>query len=327
LLSAIVKGLNVGSNGVFLMFVVYLTNNDESLTKELFQISECILDEFAPSSFTEEVEFYNSKSHPEFTLSVEPDSIDLEKSRNDRRAAADMARKEKADQQQSSQLNLFLDNPGYSDQLPTASKIAYGVSCIEILGQILRNFTGSLHGDQKLAILDTTYRLGLRIGRAILMELSTAALKARAAAATLDPHEKETREFQKILEKFLFVLGQIIGISVVTMISTNVGSPDIEADAYLRTLERVGRTNATELVHLAIKLDHAGSDDYPLYLIKNLHERFQDNLFAQRVLADLVVGNMYVFDIGRTTRQKVLSTLGIKAPSEAMLSKRNKRLG
>src|SRR5690348_13560360 len=63
LLSAIVKGMNVGSNSIFLMFVVYLTNNDEGLTKELIQIGESVLGEFEPSSFTNDVEFYNSKSH------------------------------------------------------------------------------------------------------------------------------------------------------------------------------------------------------------------------------------------------------------------------
>jgi predicted MPP superfamily phosphohydrolase len=327
LLYDIAKGLNVGSNGIFLMFVVYLTNNDELLTEELVRIGDRILTEFAPSDFGGEVEFYNSKANSGMEVRVDADSINLDQSRQSRREAVEALRRKDAGPDEAIQLDLSTNASGYSDDLPFTSKIAYAVSCIQILGQILRNFTGSLPGDQKLAILRTTYLLGLRLSRAMLVRLGDAVQKIRATPPEdLPISGSETRDLAKALDRLLSVIGQILGASAITIISNNVGSSDIEAGAYLQTLDAVGRNPASELVHLAIRLDHSGPDDYPYDLIKDLQRRFEKNLFAQRVLAGLVIANMHVFDIGWTTRQKVLSVLGIKAPDAASLSRTNKRL-
>jgi hypothetical protein len=111
---------------------------------------------------------------------------------------------------------------------------------------------------------------------------------------------------------------------MIHLISINVGSPDINEDAYSEILLRVGRTNATELIDLAIRLDH--SKEYPFATVKNMYRAFETNRFAQRVLRDLVIDNMHVFDIGWEMRQKVLGVLKTSRPSYAVLSKAGKRL-
>ena len=113
------------------------------------------------------------------------------------------------------------------------------------------------------------------------------------------------------------------GVGVVRAVSLSVGSPDIEEDAYTETLESVGRNNATELIDLAIKLDHF--ETYPVQEIVGLHRRFADNRFANNFLRELVIANMHVFRIERGTRQHMLSVLNAKA-DDRVLSQTTKRL-
>lgn len=322
LLNSMANGLNIGTNGVFLMFFIYLTH-DEKLIDECVQLGDRILSDFAPSDLTDEVEFYNSKDFAGIERQI-PESVDLDASRRRRRQVADeVPRKAQADGE-TAQFGLHLGSEGYSDNLPLSTKFEYGFRCTEILGQILRNFTGSLPGDRKLAILRTTYLLGLRSLRAMLMTLSDTTLKAREQIAKKDPNKRGDREFIKQVEKLLTVIGQILGGSMIQLISTNVGSPDIEEVAYTETLDKIGRTNASELVDLAIRLDH--SEEYPFSRIKRLHKLYHANRFAQRVLKDMVIANMHVFEIGHEMRQRVLATLEIAKPVDSLLSKDSKRL-
>jgi hypothetical protein len=90
-LTELAGGLNAGSNGIFLMFVIYLTHDDQ-LTDELVAIGQRILSEFEPSDLTQDVEFYNSKDFAGVEQPV-PQSVDLEASRQQRRTAVDKSRK------------------------------------------------------------------------------------------------------------------------------------------------------------------------------------------------------------------------------------------
>src|SRR5260370_42102790 len=68
-LSEVARGLNTGSNGIFLMFVIYLTH-DEALTDELPKIGGELLSEVLPTSLTDEVEVYSSKGYARLDMSA-----------------------------------------------------------------------------------------------------------------------------------------------------------------------------------------------------------------------------------------------------------------
>lgn len=156
------------------------------------------------------------------------------------------------------------------------------------------------------------------------MVLSDATVTAREEIAKKDASKAEHRQFIKQVEKMLTVIGQILGGSMIQTISMSVGSPDIEEDAYTETLDKVGRNNATELVDLAVRLDHF--EEYPFNLVKRLYKQYEANRFAQRVLKDLVIANMHVFDIGHEMRQRVLTILGAGKPDDSLISRAGKRL-
>src|SRR5690606_24033478 len=131
--------------------------------------------------------------------------------------------------------------------IPLPRRLEYARSCIEILGQVLRNFTGSLPGERKIAILEASYLLALRVLRAILSVTGDLTVTAHEELSKRDGKTPEGRRLVRTVEKFLTILAQIAGVSVIRAVSLSAGSPDIGEEAYERTLQKVGRSAATNL--------------------------------------------------------------------------------
>ncbi len=133
----------------------------------------------------------------------------------------------------------------YSEDLSDKDKFDLAHRHIELLGQVIRNFPGSLPGPEKLKILEACYLLGLRLVRALLrlLESSTpmyreAILKARKKleAATVE-------EIRKLVDSLVIVLARLCVIGTIKKVSGSVGISELE-NAYRETLDaREGRQN------------------------------------------------------------------------------------
>jgi Calcineurin-like phosphoesterase len=320
-LKEIVSGLNLESNRTFLMFVIYLTHDNE-LTDDLVAMGNDILSNVAPSDLTTEVDFFNKEPDSKGERPI-PDSVDLDASRQHRREAADKARRDPASET-NPESSLPAAGTPFSNSLPMELKFQYARSCLQILGQILKNFAGTLPGPRKLLILKTTYLLGLRILRALLQQMEDTSIKVQKDLSAAKKEQPKNGPLLRRVELLLTMMTQIIGVSVVRLISLSVGSADIEGEAYSMTLQDIGRNNATQLVDVSIKLDH--SEAYPLKEITFLKKEYSLNKFASRVLRELVIDQMHVFKMTREMRQRVSSLLGVGSANPAgLLSKTNKR--
>src|SRR5205823_14529118 len=133
------------------------------LTDELLATAKSILADIPLADFSDDdVGFYNSKEAVHLIPDI-PETADFDKTRHGRRQAEDSFAEQQA--------ALRLCNDSYSEQLPITTKLVHAEAYVEILGQILRNFTGSLPGKAKSDILETTFSLALRSLKAQLIML------------------------------------------------------------------------------------------------------------------------------------------------------------
>ena len=282
-----------------LMFIVYFARDSSDIVKRLVANSDRIYSTEAPANLDSDIAFLNQLCpHPDVDI---PEEVDVEQNRQERRKLADRVERSAAQLGDRKKQGI-----AYSDDLSDADKFDLAYQHIGLLGQVIRNFPGSLPGEDKLAILKSTYLLGLRVLRVFLKMLGSSASGFRQSIADAMAEQKEANpdKVRKFIDFLLLLLSRMCTLSVIGRLAGSVGAADLE-QAYRETLEQVGRSNASQLVNLAVKLEHL--PEFPAGEIRDLHKEFSVNAFADTILSDIVTARMSAVDLDRRTRQSMAS--------------------
>ncbi|MBB5060619.1 hypothetical protein HDF16_005355 [Granulicella aggregans] len=196
----------------------------------------------------------------------------------------------------------------YCDELSVEVKIRFAHARMELLGQIIRGFSGTLDLTKKVEILESVFKLGLRTLHCVLNVLSVFATSSNEQFEKIE--DKDLRDKIRVLVNDLVALfarfycdGALIGISQA------VGVSDIE-QAYENAAAKVGDTCATQLLGLAIKLDH--SEAFPMQFFQTANRRVsKESRLASAVLSDLVQRHTQIIPLHRDTLRKIAGELRV----------------
>jgi hypothetical protein len=302
-----------------LMFFLYFTKNTTLIDRLMEKANEAF-NEYEPASLDEDVSF-TKVLFRESSAAVELPAGPVSEHREARNVARDQREK-------------TLPVPEgkritYSQTLNVADKLHIAAKYLELLGQILRNFPGSLRAEAKLKIAKCTYLLGLRVLAAILDLLSTGVehyrdLIANALKENLGEKERSSlKKLEDLADQLFFLLARLSVAGSIKRVSVSVGSPELE-QTYMDVLENLPSTNAVQLVDLSIRLDHFRG--VPEERITDLHDLLETNTFAHQILIDLVVEHLTFFEEDYKVRQRMGSLLGFKASHPRILRHRTKLL-
>jgi len=180
----------------------------------------------------------------------------------------------------------------------------------QILGQILKNFPGSLEGDVKIRIAQECYGLGLR-GLAAIFDLiknhQSAIVDDIREFLSREPGTRTSEELSRRAQQTLGGIAHLIAYGIVKRISHSVGSPDL-TETYQRLLPTEPST-ALRLVNVSIRLDHFAG--FPESDVVALAESSEANSFAQSLLKHMVVQRFYLFPADYKLKQRICAHLGI----------------
>ena len=185
------------------------------------------------------------------------------------------------------------------------------VKTVRILGQILKNFPGSLDAETKLNILRACSVLGLRCLSAILHPLrgnEKAILREIMEIVRAHHPRLEDQELARRVSETLVGLARLASFGIIKGISFAVGSPELQT-TYNRLLEETF-TPATRLLHTSLALDHCDRS-FPINEVKALSSELAKNSLALSVLRYLAVQHFYLFPVSYKTKQAVCDALGI----------------
>jgi hypothetical protein len=195
---------------------------------------------------------------------------------------------------------------------------------IQILGQMLKNFPGSLRGDLKARLTKECYELGLRALAAAFEAVreSREELIAQMIEFLKANHRGLTsRELEELAMQNVVRFAQMLSFAVVRHVSHSVGSAAL-VQTYKRVLEEEG-SDAAHLIDLSIKLDH--ETGFPTVDTLRVGRQLKQNDFAVSLLRYLVVNHFYMFHVDFPTRQSVCDNLGISYEKTARIINRNLR--
>jgi hypothetical protein len=302
-----------------LVFVVYRTQ-DAGLIEHILQNAKQIYAAHTPCDFERDVEFLN-KLYEEPPKMLLP-ATDVRENIEENRRRLDAAREEAEDQVPSGE-----EEPvKYSDELTDLLKINIALKNLQLMGQVLRNFAGSLRKEVKIEIARSAYQLGLRTLNAILRmgESNLEQLRSYLAQLIREYRTFDQKELERKADDAVVFLTRRIAYSFVKRISYAVGHSMLE-QTYRDVVTEEGDRTSIRLVDLSVKLDHFSG--FPQDDVLEMWDRLKKtNFFSSTVLRDMVANYLYLFQADYTIRQRIGKLLQIETRSPEMMDDRSKKL-
>jgi hypothetical protein len=183
------------------------------------------------------------------------------------------------------------------------------------MGQIAKNFSGSLVGPVKFQLVDECYRLGLRVAGMILNVWKDAAetVVNELVDIIFDAFKDDSqlknitrRELSDKVKALFFFLTESMSFAMLKRISHAVGS--VELVPTYREVLSASPSNAYKLVDMSVKLDALS---LPTNEVVALNKELKDNTLCSRLLCRLVVDHIYLFSTDYKTKQRICEALGI----------------
>ena len=225
---------------------------------------------------------------PESTLTQIPPPLQLESSdvrtnRDDYNRRQDSAAELTADCEEEEEDYI------YNRDLQDVIKINIAFKTLQILGQVLRNFPGSLEGPVKLDITRECYALGMRTLGALLhiAKENLDALRQYIGSIINERTGLSDGQLSDQTDRAItWLTGSRRLVAEAAIIA--VGHPDYAA--YGMVLAG-SNSLATRIIDIAIKLDH--SDGIPEPELRRLRPVLRKNHFAYTIVRDLVGDFLY----------------------------------
>jgi hypothetical protein len=189
------------------------------------------------------------------------------------------------------------------------SEVNLSFKTIEILGQILKNYHGSLKGNQKYIIGEEAYLLGLRSINAFFSILrSNINPIVDQIRIILDKKGIiDKQNIEKYSKRMLFHISELLFSSLIKKISNSIGSEKL-SETYKDIISN-NDINSFHLVDLSIKLDYY--KHFPFDDIKKLSERFKNNIMPSYILKRMAVHYIYMFPTTFLEKQKICDIIDI----------------
>lgn len=225
-----------------------------------------------------------------------------------------------------------------NEALQMLSQMSLALRTLEVLGQLVKNFPGSLHGEDKLALVKECYALGLRTVSMLfdLFQRDIVGFVDFVYERLVEKHPEinDVDDLKRKVRKFMFWMIESASFGMVKRISRAVGHSQL-GEIYKEVREQED-TNAFALIDIAIRLENLG---FPEERLKELADRFGPEKlairshpgtkaknalpipshskvpFCDRLLKQLVVEHFYLFPTREKTKQKVCAALQIEMQS------------
>lgn len=181
---------------------------------------------------------------------------------------------------------------------------------LQILGQMLKSFPGSMPAVQKLALVRACRDLGMRILGSMVATIQEA--KDDVVAAAVESLRSEypgiaIDELRERVAEAMFVMLHFTSYGVVRRVSLALGSAHLGPVYDVVTEEE--QSPFMQLVRVGLRLDHASG--FPVDAVTAAHDGLKENALAHLALCRLVANHFHLFEEPVKVRQSICAKLGI----------------
>lgn len=311
LIIKLTKDLHRQESSDILMFISYLS-------KDKFVLDTLL--ESATNIFSN-IEPFDYKNPPEFLIRAEFKRAKLVlKSINPSRARREeLKRIESLNRDKNNISAQNSDNLSVNEQVDNVNNVTSAIKTIQILGQILRSYPGSLSAPEKIRIAEECYKLGLRVTSFCInfFDKHGTEISEQLVKITTNLHPDCSRDvLEKEAKAFIFSLCSKISFGMLKQISGSVGLEEL-SPVFSKITEECDSLSY-KLIDLSIKLDH--HKNFPKKDSINLYENTNTISFTSDIIRSLVWYHLHMFTVPFTVRQSVCDKLGIELSQYEIVS-------
>ena len=194
-------------------------------------------------------------------------------------------------------------------ELDIFGKINLSFKLMEILGQISKNYYGSLKNDAKNEILNELSSLGLRNLHLLLDHFSeySELLEKEIREIIESKGTSSSSEIEIITKRIVFNFAEAISMSFIKKISNSMASKNLFDS--IDNLTKDKDNEAMKLISIATKLDFSGGLNKDRII--KLDKEFSQNIIVKDLLKRLVIEHLYKFNVTYKKKQEICDKLGI----------------
>lgn len=317
-IQAIVRKLHIEDNSNILLFLAHLSK-DPFIVNELLAASREIFASKPEASLEDDVDFISDL----ITKDVEEKFFQVFKEDHHKEKRRQLLEAADASEQEARIAETDCVADGTSLETEDEEKdgalggdmadFNAGLKTMQILGQIAKNFPGSLDGAVKAELVSESISVALRSlswffglvseNREQLIAEIVGLLRASQAPV-------ERMDLLREAKSAVVNIVSLLAFGLIKRASNSIGSRDLQK-TYARIFSE-GRTSAKALVQMSLELDHPGDAPFPVEQIRVVSLEFKKRLFAQFMLRSLVVHHFHLFPVDFRIKQRVCTTLDIK---------------
>lgn len=182
---------------------------------------------------------------------------------------------------------------------------------LQLLGQVLKNFPGTIEASAKEAMAIECFSLGFRALDGVVQLIRDGREDMVAHAARTIREEGADLEEEKIKARansVVFSLALMSAFGIVKRISAAVGSPELTLT--YGKVEAALPFVSTRLTNMSIRLDQL--DGFPEDALISLARGLDGSVLPKSVLRWLVLTHVNLFPVGFQERQRVFAATGIR---------------
>ncbi|NOT97056.1 MAG: hypothetical protein HOP00_12220 [Nitrospira sp.] len=292
------RALFIQQNANILLFLAHLSKNP-AIVDEMLSAAQEHYNNFAPALLTEDAKFLDQfeKVADDFVY----EERDPKKVREEMLEALDRENPPAPEE---------TETPELIDPASPLAQINAAFKTLQILGQILKNFPGSMEGPTKLDIARACVSLGRRINSfffQLIRENERTIVQDIAAIVRVRFPNFKDDELERRARETVVGMAKLLSYGLVKRVSHAIGSPYLNT-----TYEKLVKENpdsSTRLIELSTRLDHSGT--VPDEQIKELAHEFKSSHLPLWILRGLVVEHFYLFPVEYRVKQRVCESLGI----------------
>ena len=293
LITRLVGSLHVEENANIVIFFLYLTKDEISITS-LVERAVSLYSEAAPCNFRSHVEFTSQLTTVRPQMVLEDGDVKAHKDEHRQQLDESDATKNADDE----------------DQLEGVIRLNEAFKTLQIMGQVLRNFPGSLEGGTKITIAKESYLLGLRVLGFVFHMVESNLTEFRSIFRSIVEQDERSDEIDldSAVDFAIYRIMEVIGFGMIKKISHCVGSEYLQ-----ETLEEVSDDSvplSISLISLSMKLDHF--IQFPKDEIVDVYDDVHSDIFTGSIVRRLVIQHLYLFPVSQALRQEVCDQLDIK---------------